>query len=100
MRVGDKQLADGRKSELTLASVWAGAAGRALDDDMLEWPPDVFAVTDVLLQRADAFRFVLSPLPGAVWPPERMVGWADLVGERRGNGAAASRAETARFPSW
>jgi hypothetical protein len=71
----------GRRAELTVASVWSGATGLPISDDMLDWPPDVFALTDVLLQRADAFRFVLSPPPGSVWPPERSIGWPDLVGE-------------------
>lgn len=81
MSIADNPLTSGRVTELTLASVWSGAAGHPISDDMMEWPPDVFAVTDVLLQRADAFRFVLSPPAGAVWPPERMDGWADLVGQ-------------------
>jgi hypothetical protein len=79
MTVGNGGPGDGRVAELTLASVWLGASGLPMGDKLLLWPPDVFAMTDVLLQRADAFRFVLSPPRGAVWPPERMVGWADLV---------------------
>jgi hypothetical protein len=37
----------------------------------LAWPPDVFALTNVLLGRADAFRYALSALD---WPPSR---WGD-----------------------
>jgi hypothetical protein len=33
------------------------------------WPPDVFACTAVLLHVTGAFRFVVSPPPGRVWPP-------------------------------
>jgi hypothetical protein len=81
MTMGDDGRPDSRVAELTLASIWTGAAGQGLTEEMLQWPPDVFAVTDVLLQRADAFRFVLSPPSGAVWPPQRMIGWPDLVAE-------------------
>jgi hypothetical protein len=29
--------------EMTPESVWEAAVGRPLDDDLLDWPPDVFA---------------------------------------------------------
>jgi hypothetical protein len=67
--------------EPTLASTWLGVSGTPISDELLEWPPDVFALTDVLLERADAFRFVLSPPPGAVWPPERFTDWGEAVGD-------------------
>jgi hypothetical protein len=78
------QVVAGRGTDLTLASVWSGAAGHPIDEDMLEGPPDVFAATDPLRQRADAFRFVLSRPTRAVWPPDHTVGWPDL-------GAAAAQ---------
>jgi hypothetical protein len=65
----------------TLASTWLGLGGTPVGDELLEWPPDVFALTDVLLERADAFRFILSPPPGAVWPPERFTDWGEAVAE-------------------
>src|ERR1700733_13069763 len=63
----------------TLASTWLGASGTPIGDELLEWPPDVFALTDVLLERAEAFRFVLSPPPGSGWPPERFTDWGETV---------------------
>ena len=50
--------------EPTLASTWLGVAGIPIADELLEWPADLFALTDVLLDRADAYRFVSSPPDG------------------------------------
>src|SRR6476660_9523207 len=80
-------------SEPTLASTWHAVSGGAITDDLLDWPPDVFALTNVILTRSEAFRFALSPLQ---WPPAgypdwgRMVEegglrWAEWAGERRGS---------------
>ena len=59
---------DVRVSEPTLASTWHAASSRAITDDLLEWPPDVFALANVILSRSEAFRFALSPIEGS--PPE------------------------------
>ena len=50
---------------LTLASAWQAISGGGFTDELLAWPPDVFALTDVLLDRSEAFRFVFSPPEGA-----------------------------------
>ena len=50
----------------TLASTWSAISGGAFTDELLTWPPDVFALTNVLLDRSEAFRFVLSPPEDAV----------------------------------
>ena len=50
--------------EPTLASTWERIAGSPPGDELLDWPPDVFALTDVILERAEAYRFVLSPPEG------------------------------------
>jgi hypothetical protein len=63
----------------TLASTWKGAAGAPIADELLDWPPDVFALANVILERSEAFRFVLSPIEE--WPPRRFPGWVDLVAE-------------------
>src|SRR5262249_39767768 len=36
--------------EPTLASVWQAVAGSAISDQLLEWPPDLFPLTDVILE--------------------------------------------------
>jgi hypothetical protein len=62
---------DQRVREPTLASTWHAASGTPIAERLLEWPPDVFALTNVLLGRAEAFRYALSVLE---WPPSR---WGD-----------------------
>ena len=65
--------------EPTVGAVWQGVAGRAVTDELLDWPPDLFAFTDVILERAEVYRFVLSPPSGVQWPPPRFVSWSDAV---------------------
>jgi hypothetical protein len=63
----------------TLASAWQAVAGTAIGDELLEWPPDVFALTEVLLQRSEAYRFALSPPAGLTWPPASFPDWPGAV---------------------
>jgi hypothetical protein len=67
-------------SEPTPASTWYAATGAVITDRMLEWPPDVFALTNVVLARAEAFRDALS---FDEWPPRRFTDWAQAVEEAR-----------------
>jgi len=71
---------DGAAAErLTLASAWQAISGVGFTDELLAWPPDVFALTAVLLDRSEAFRFVLSPAAGMRWPPAGGGDWSDAV---------------------
>lgn len=45
-------------------------------DKLSEWPPDLFAITSILLETSGAYRLVVSPSPGKTWPPN---GWKDSV---------------------
>jgi hypothetical protein len=63
----------------TPAEVWQATAGSTIHDGLLQWPPDLFALTDVLLERSEAYRFALSPPGGVDWPPARAPAWADAV---------------------
>jgi hypothetical protein len=67
--------------EPTGASLWEAAAGSPLDDRLVEWPPDVLALTEVILERSAAYRFALSPPGDHQWPPARIPGWADAVAD-------------------
>src|SRR6516165_6267410 len=59
----------------TVGSLWHDIAGRQLGDELLDWAPDLFAFTDVVLDRSEAYRFAVSPPEGASWPPPEMPDW-------------------------
>jgi len=67
--------------EATLVSTWQALVGTPITNQFLEWPADLFALTDVILARSEAYRFVLSPPRGVKWPPVRFPNWSDAVGE-------------------
>ena len=67
--------------EVTPVSTWEALAGTPITDAFLEWPADLFALTDVILERSEVYRFVLSPSRGMKWPPVRFLNWSDAVGE-------------------
>ncbi len=71
--------ADGAPSPKSAASIWEGATGGAIGDELLEWPPNLFALTQAILGRSETHRLLLSPPPGACWPPPRIPGWAAAV---------------------
>jgi hypothetical protein len=73
--------------ELTIASIWKATTGRALEDSLLEWPPDALALAHVILLRSEAHRFALSPPEGTSWPPSPA--WAGEVS-----------AEALRYADW
>jgi hypothetical protein len=50
-----------RVSRPTPASTWMAVSGGPITDRLLEWPPDVFALANVVLGRAEAFRYALAP---------------------------------------
>jgi len=64
---------------LTPASIWNAMTGSQLTDRLLDWPPDLFALTDVILDRSQAYRFGMSPPTGMSWPPDRSPGWPEAV---------------------
>jgi hypothetical protein len=69
------------KRHPTLASVWLAVADGTIGDELLEWPPDLFALTEVILQRSEAYRFALSPPAGSRWPPDLDPSWSAAVVE-------------------
>ena len=84
-------------SEPTPASTWHAASGAPITDRLLEWPPDVFALTNVVLARAEAFRFALSVKD---WPPRRFGDWARRSRRRAAAGARGRRTVPAPCPTW
>src|SRR5262249_44422094 len=67
--------------EPTPASTWRAVAGSPFSDQLLDWPADLFALTNAILGRSEVYRFVLSPTGAMEWPPERIRGWSDAVDE-------------------
>jgi hypothetical protein len=67
------------RQEPTLDSVWRALTGSLISEEFLDWPPDIFALSDVLLRRSEAYRFVFSAPHGANWPPSRIPGWSRAV---------------------
>jgi hypothetical protein len=63
----------------TPGSVWQEVAGVIIGDELLEWPPDMLAATEVILERSEAYRFALSPPAGSSWPPAGFPDWPDAV---------------------
>jgi hypothetical protein len=76
---GDVRQSGARAEPPTLASTWRAISGVGFTDELLAWPPDVFALTNVLLDRSEAFRFALSPPEGVRWPPAGARDWSDAV---------------------
>src|SRR6516162_2832125 len=72
---GEGSYFDSTGGAWTVGSLWDDIAGRRLGDELLEWAPDLFAFTDVVLDRSEAYRFVVSPPDGASWPPSEMPDW-------------------------
>jgi hypothetical protein len=64
-----------------MASIWQNVAGRPITDELLQWPPDLFALVHVVLERSQVYRFAFSPPSGAEWPPSRVAKWSDAVEE-------------------
>lgn len=50
---------------MTLGALWASLLGPHDVGDVLAWPPDAFALVDRALDASEAYRFVVSPPPGA-----------------------------------
>jgi hypothetical protein len=73
------QLGAGVPQRTTVGALWQAMSGRPLSADLLDWPPDLFALTSLVLQRSGAYRFALSPPPGRQWPPGSRSGWSTTV---------------------
>jgi hypothetical protein len=67
--------------EPTPASTWQAVAGSPISDQLLEWPADLFALTNVIIERSELYRFALSPTGAMAWPPQRVRGWSDVIDE-------------------
>ena len=80
-RIDERQTSHRTHYEPTPASTWEAMAGGPITDELLAWPPDLFALTEMILERSQAYRFVFSPPAGKEWPPRRPPSWAEAVEE-------------------
>jgi hypothetical protein len=76
---GTEQAGIHRPLDPTPASLWMAIAQAPPTDELLDWPPDLFALTDTILARSEAYRFALAPPEGARWPPGDSRDWSDTV---------------------
>ena len=59
------------ETKTTTLKGFIDAIGRGSDlDRWLSWPPDVFALTSLLLTRTGAYRYSVDPPEGCEWPTE------------------------------
>jgi hypothetical protein len=57
----DGRATERRTHEPTSVSAWQAMFGSSITDELLEWPPDLFALVNLILEGSEAFRF--APLP-------------------------------------
>jgi hypothetical protein len=84
--------------DLTAASVWRAMFDGATGDELLAWPPDLFALTDMILECSEAYRFALSPPAGASWPPANFPAWPQAVAEAGRQWSASIESEDDDIP--
>src|SRR5262249_37509937 len=67
-------------------------------DELLEWAPDLFAFTDVVLDRSEAYRFAVSPPDGASWPPSQMPDWYLAIADASAGWCAWVEGDATKLP--
>lgn len=82
----------------TVASLWLATTLQPVADDLLGWPPDVFAFTDAILERTEAYRFAVSSPPGRSWPPDGTTAWQQAVEDNARRWSDGALAESADLP--
>lgn len=61
----------------TIDSYFTSFAPGMAWDELCAWPPDVFALANLVLDQTEAYRFAVAPPAGRAWPPAR--DWDDQV---------------------
>jgi hypothetical protein len=78
--------------------LWHDIAGRRLADELLAWAPDLFAFTDVVLDRSEAYRFAVSPPEGTSWPPPEMPDWYLAIADASAGWCAWAEGDGTKLP--
>ena len=63
--------------ERSLASYFDAFAPAPKWSELVWWPPDVFALANLVLDHTEGYRFVVAPPPGRRWPP--LPDWGNQV---------------------
>jgi hypothetical protein len=95
---GEGSSFDSAGGALTVGSLWHDIAGLQLGDELLEWAPDLFAFTDVVLDRSEAYRFAVSPPDGKTWPPSEMPDWYLAIADARAGWCAWVEGDETELP--
>src|SRR6516164_2901122 len=95
---GEGSSLDSAAGASTVGSLWHDIAGRQLGDELQEWAPDLFAFTDVILDRSEAYGFTVSPPEGASWPPLEMPDWHHAVADASTGWCAWVEGDGIRLP--
>jgi hypothetical protein len=75
----------------TVASYFEAFSPEPRWEDLVDWPPDVFALTNLVLDHTEAYRFAVAPPLGRRWPPspdweKRVLAgagrWREVAGHR------------------
>lgn len=53
----------------TVASFFAAFGPAPPWEEIVRWPPDVFALANLVMDHTECYRFVVAPPPGRSWPP-------------------------------
>jgi hypothetical protein len=53
----------------TIGSYFAAFSPAPAWSELCAWPPDVFALANLVLDHTEAYRFAVDPPRGGVWPP-------------------------------
>jgi hypothetical protein len=61
----------------TVAGYFDAFAPAPAWDELVRWPPDAFALADLVLDHTGGYRFVVAPPSGRRWPP--LPGWSREV---------------------
>ena len=80
----------------TVASYFGAFAPVPAWDELVRWPPDAFALANLVLDHSEGYRFAVAPPAGRHWPP--FAGWADAV-YAAGRAWAEAAAEAAEPPA-